>query len=121
MATWPIDDNYTGFSKTVIKLANRQVSSAGYQMSTGRGTVKKYRFNVEISYLTETQTGTISTFFDTNQGTSFTLNDPNPNSSATYEVEFDQDEIEFKYVDVNQQEAAGDKGQYSTSISFVEV
>ena len=114
MATWPIDDKYIAISEQTIKPANRQTSSAGYTMSTAKGTVAKKLFDLKLSYLSKDDKDTLITFFDDNQGGSFTLNDPDPNSNDTYTVMFDQDEIIFEYIRTF-------PGEYSLNIRLREV
>jgi len=114
MATWPIDDKYVSIKENVIKPANRQTSSAGYTMSFSKGSLNKKIFTVKLSYLSKDEKDTLKTFFDDNQGSSFTLNDPDPYSTDTYEVVFDQDELSFEYIRVF-------PAEYSLDVKFREV
>lgn len=114
MATWPIDDKYVTLRERIVKPVNRQTSSAGYSMSFSKGTIKKKAFTMQLSFLSKTQKDTIETFFNDNQGLSFVLNDPDPNSTDTYNVIFDQDSIEFEYIRVF-------PGEYSLELNVREV
>lgn len=96
MDTWPDIDMLSGVKVTPIKKAHRQVSAAGYTLSRASGTVLKNEFALTYSAVSSGDKATVVAFFDTNQGISFVLNDPDPGSSETFTVVFGQDEIEFE-------------------------
>jgi hypothetical protein len=100
MAAFPLTlDNYLKSFKTrTVKPSNRQTSSAGYTMSFSRATTSKKAFDFTIGWLTNTERETLETFFDTNQGTSFTIDFTCTGDTTTYTVVFDMDELSFDYI-----------------------
>ena len=115
MATWPVDDKVVSLKRRVIKPSNRKISSSGYPMSFPKGTIMKRGFKVNMAYITYAEMGEIETFFDTNQGYTIDLNSPDPNDSTVYHVIFDQDELEFTYVNVFPE------GEYTLEVDVLEV
>lgn len=99
MAAFPIniEDHLFSLKPGSVKPANRQTSSAGYTMSFSRATVKKKVFDFTLFNLNQTDWETLDTFFDTNQGGSFTIDFSCTGDSTTYTVVFDQDELIPEY------------------------
>ncbi len=118
MGTWPVDGKAISLGEKTNKPSNRQMSSAGYPMSFPKGTTLKRIFNIQFDFISKAEKDEIETFFDTYQGASFTLNSQDPNSSDTYTVIFNQDDIEFTYQKLYD---SVDSGKYSTTIEFAEV
>lgn len=118
MALWDSVINTTNKVVTLkeksIKLANKQTSSAGYTMSFSRSTTRKRLFTISYAYLSKADKTAIETFFNANQGTSFTMNDPDPNNTEVLTLIFDQDELEFTYVRVF-------PGEYTLELQLREV
>lgn len=114
MAEWPVDNKVVSLKEKTNKPSNRQTSSAGYTMSFPKGTVSKKILEIGMAYLTKENKDTIVTFFDSNQGKIFTINDPDPNSDEVFSVVFDQDELEFTYTRVF-------PGEYTLTLNLREV
>ena len=114
MAIWPVDNKVTNLKEKLVKPANRKTSSAGYPMSFPRGTVLKRELTMKLSYLSKADKDVIETFFNTNQGNKFTINDPDPNSSEVFTVIFGQDDLEFTYTRVF-------PGEYTLDLELLEV
>jgi len=120
MAAFPISttDHLLNFKSRSVKTANRQTSSAGYPMSFANATVAKEAFKFTLFNLSNTDRETLQTFFDTNQGTSFTIDFTCTGDTTTYTTIFDQDEIEFNYVKAVD---GGATGKYTLDLSIKEV
>ena len=114
MATFPTIKILTGMSVKNIKVANRQTSAAGYPMSRARATVTKKEFILKYVYVSAVDKTTVNTFFDTNQGVFFNLNNPDPTDTTIFTVIFGQDSIDWVYDNQG-------IGRWSTSIIFQEV
>lgn len=98
MAAFPtdLDTHLFEFKSTSVKPANRQTSSAGYTMGFPKGTIIKKAFDFTLSNLNNTDKETLQTFFDDNQGISFTIDFTCTGDTTTYNTIFDQDVLEFK-------------------------
>ena len=108
---FPIISSLTGFKRVAMKSANRK-TAGGYTMGFPTGSIKKYRFELSYTVVSNSDVSTMDTFFNDNQGGSFQYTDPISDSS--YSVEFDQDEIEFER-DIKL------PGRWKFNISLVEV
>jgi hypothetical protein len=112
MSDFPKINYIKSFSLIPIKKANVQISAAGYPMSSALAIVTKNKIRIQYEKVSTTDKASVDTFFDTNQGSSFSLYIPL--NSTAYEVIFNQDEIEWSYNNDDFDEA-------SCSIEFLEV
>lgn len=97
MATWPDIQEPSGISRRIIKEQIKNSFAGGYVSSIPKYSRKRYRFQLSWSSLTHIDLETLETFFDDNQGNTFTWTDPIDN--ASYTVRFSDDEIEADYVE----------------------
>lgn len=81
---------------TTRKPAIKSDFSGGYQQQRPKHTRSYKNFNLGYTNLTSTQATEIDDFFIANQGTIFTFT--HPTTSVVYNVMFDQDEVDFKYI-----------------------
>lgn len=96
MATFPIPVGVTGFSDTPEKKANRQKSSAGYNISFAKGTVIKREFDLTVR-ATSAEKAAVLDFLNTWQGDKFVLNSVDLTDTTDYQVIFLQDKIKFVF------------------------
>ena len=114
MAIFPTIKILTGLTVKNIKIANRKTSAAGYPMSRARATITKKEFTLKYVYVSSADKATVNAFFDTNQGLSFNLDNPDPTDTTIFTVIFGQDSLDWVYDNQG-------IGRWSTSIIFQEV
>jgi len=94
MADWPSGiDKPDRVKRIKVKKAHRGTSELGYVQSRSRWTGSKYRFILEWDAMSEDDFDLLDTFFDDNQGLSFTWT--HPKTDTEYTCVFSSDEIEF--------------------------
>jgi len=93
MASWPSIATPSKIKESAIKKVIRTTSEGGYIQARARWTDYKQSFELIWSVLTSTDKATLITFFDTNQGTTFTWT--HPELATTHTCFFSDDQIVF--------------------------
>jgi hypothetical protein len=97
MPSWPnIKQPSSGLSGSLYKPQIKMEFEANYVQTRPAGSRTRRRFNLKWDALTSADFNTLATFFDTNQGGSFTITAPPPDSTS-YTCVFATDEIGFKF------------------------
>lgn len=97
MANWPsISPPDYGLSEDFYKPQVRTEFEGNYVQSRPRSTRAVHRWSLKWSALLESEFQTLKTFFDTNQGTSFTWT--HPLTSVSYSCRFSTDTLTSRIV-----------------------
>ncbi len=110
MASWPSISNPSSIDEKIIKLAHRTNADInGYVHFRPKWTTSKKSFQLKWNVISSADKTTLETFFNANQGLTFTWT--HPETSTVYTCIFDIDEIEFNGIF---------EGFWSTSVSMME-
>lgn len=96
MASWPSISTPAKVNEAIVKVAHRSSSEAGYVHTRAKWTSNKRTFSLAWNVMTSANKATLETFFDTNQGTTFSWT--HPDTDASHTCLFSDDSIQFKSI-----------------------
>ena len=96
MANWPSIAAPNSLTESIIKKAHRSDSELGYIQSRAVWTGSKKSFELGWNGMSTVDKAFLETFFDSNQGSSFTWT--HPITSTSYTCLFTGDNLSFEFV-----------------------
>lgn len=96
MANWPSIAYPSDLEEEIFKKVARSDFEAGYVCSVASHTRSRRRWVLSWSVMSAADLASLQTFFDNNQGDTFSWT--NPANSTGYTVRFSEDMIKAKYV-----------------------
>lgn len=96
MATWPDIEKPSGLSQKPVKKQIRSDFSAGYVQSRPLWTRMRKQFELSWSTMKSSDLSTLESFFESNQGGSFTWT--HPETGASYTCLFSDDSIDANFL-----------------------
>lgn len=118
MADWPSIDKPNGISEKIEKIIYRNASEAGYVSTRAKWTSSKKHFALSWDGMYSADKATLETFFNTNQGTTFTWTHPELDTSHT--CLFSDDSLEFAHIGAYLDSGGNKKALWSVTVNIEE-